>query len=123
MQDLKFKVFYEPSGKIYDVLAMDFIKKNVTVEYKKGKTQVVGMIFCHIMQYTGLKDINGVEIYEGDVIEFLTYDGEIFRAHVVFERLAFKALDTEDECYDYDFDSLIDIEVIGNIYKTPDLLD
>ena len=40
MQNLKFKVFYEPSGKIYDVLAMDFIKNTATIEYLPSKATV-----------------------------------------------------------------------------------
>ena len=77
----------------------------------------------NIMQYTGLKDKNDREIYEGDIIEFLENEsGETWTAKIVFENLAFKALDVEDEGYEYDFDDLSDIEVIGNIYENPEIL-
>ena len=75
------------------------------------------------LQYTGVKDRNGREIYEGDIIEFLENEsGETWTAKIVFENLAFKALDVEDEGYEYDFDDLTDIEVIGNIYENPEIL-
>ena len=70
-----------------------------------------------------MEDKNGREIYEGDIIEFLENEsGETWTAKIVFENLAFKALDVEDEGYEYDFDDLADIEVIGNIYENPEIL-
>ena len=86
-------------------------------------TEFCDMDKIELMQYTGLNDKNDREIYEGDIIEFLENEsGETWTAKIVFENLAFKALDVEDECYEYDFDDLADIEVIGNIYENPELL-
>ncbi|MGH1601598.1 YopX family protein [Campylobacter majalis] len=122
MREIKFRIFEEKTGKVERVLAIDwFFKTAITLKDPHG----VGFRDKDylLMQYTGIKDKNGVEIYEGDIIEFLTHDRETAMAHIVFERLAFKALDTEDECYEYDFDDLTDIEVIGNIYENQELLN
>ena len=68
-------------------------------------------------QYTGLKDCDGVEIYEKDIL--VCPDGDIWV--VSFTNGSFVAADNNDELNyvhldDYNF------EVIGNIYENPELL-
>lgn len=68
-----------------------------------------------IMQYTGLKDKNGKEIYEGDIVRDL--EGTI--GVVEFKHGKFQALD------DAKWDNLEfpdESEIIGNIYEDPNLL-
>lgn len=72
-----------------------------------------------LMQYTGLKDKNGVEIYEGDIIEYKTvYEWDrkpIKRAEVVFENGMFSPAGM-----------IMDLnrsKIIGNIYENPELLE
>jgi uncharacterized phage protein (TIGR01671 family) len=76
-----------------------------------------------LMQYTGLKDINGKEIYEGDILN-MTYHGSVsivkpeIKGVVGFERCSF-IIEENGLSLGKIGRSL---EVIGNIYMNPELL-
>jgi uncharacterized phage protein (TIGR01671 family) len=82
-----------------------------------------------LMQYTGLKDKNGKEIYEGDILKT-----DLSRPYVVvvFRNGAFM-YQCQDEGNDY-FDHIFHVnapekekdqylEVVGNIYENPELIN
>ena len=82
-----------------------------------------------IGQFTGLCDLNGKEIYEGDIVRI--YDGEICFNIVVKwseEAMAFMACycDGNQSPLSW-FSNLLsrthEIEVIGNIYDNPELME
>mgnify|MGYP006197260585 CR=1 FL=1 len=73
-----------------------------------------------LMQYTGLRDKNGKEIYEGDIIK-TDYNGG-FTGNIEYrlgEWLIMRGTaDILADLHKYNWD----IEVIGNIYENPELL-
>lgn len=115
----------------HDLIAPDYPEDtyNATGEYC-GQTPYVGFIGVHpatIGQYTGMRDSNGRQIFEGDIL-FFDYIGENLgvrgKATVVFQEGKFGVLwGYRKELVALDGFANVMVEVIGNIYDNNELLE
>jgi len=108
MREIKFRAWWYNQKKMDSDLSIERI----------AKTYSMPLDWCKLMQYTGLKDKNGVEIYEGD----------IFRAPHDFGPGGF-SVRTSSVPTEHNFDiqwqywKVNELEIIGNIYENPELLE
>lgn len=122
----KFRAWDSYDEKMVAVLSIDFENKVAYVEQENGDRYDIHFDNLKFMQSTGLKDKNGVEIFEGDIIKTKTgilQSVEYIRASVTKDWsetvAAFKCRQGDEYFY---FDLATD-EVIGNIYEDKELLE
>lgn len=103
---------------------MDYSSENAKFEQLKEKSGQFP-----IMQFTGLKDKNGKEIYEGDIVKLKENEYYFERSgEVIFEEGTFKIKNVElwnDGTYNHYSLEILDTEfceIIGNIHENKDLI-
>lgn len=110
MREIKFRAW---DKKKKEMITKMYIKRiNIYEETLNNLFEDKDVVF---MQYTGLKDINGKEIYEGDIIK-----NPHGKSVIEYIYSSFHPLD-ESDGYNSGYKSE-EVEVIGNIYENPELL-
>ena len=123
MREIKFRAWHKEEKIIGEVFGIDILHKEIF--FSNGDVDCYGFSdfkYIELMQYTGLKDKNNKEIYEGDIL-FESFGERYYK--VIFENGSFRA-EFEGDFEEYSFD-LIDVvaqgcKVVGNIYENPELI-
>lgn len=121
-REIKFRAWKKENSPemIHIVSSIDWANKDISFRYRLNswtfrddKESLDNII---LMQYTGLKDKNGVEIYEGDIIvwEYSEKPQEVFWDNSIcgFSTKHYHLWRTVKK-----------VKVIGNIYENPELLE
>lgn len=116
---IKFRAWDKNDQMMYEVHEMVFSATGIDW-MARGDHAIAGWRGdAEFMQYTGLKDKNGVEIYEGDIVK-----GQYRNYTVEHLGAAFRLKSTDGSTPDLlpVLENSERIEVIGNIYESPELL-
>lgn len=135
MREIKFRAWVKPgeltnhvNGVIADAkpnfYESDCLIERLDLTGKKNFREIFDFDRIELMQYTGLKDKNGVDIYEGDIYR-VPYGG-MFKIYYDAETASFllDSLDGNHTRKRFVADSPYpDGEIIGNIYENPELME
>lgn len=123
MKELRFRAWLKNYNCYADVIG--FEQGRLFVQFQSGerahKRLYAPIENCVLEQYTGLKDKNGKEIYENDIVEYdwhIIGDKPAYRTkeQVVFDDMGAR-LDTDRIRF------CTNVEVIGNIHENDNLLE
>jgi uncharacterized phage protein (TIGR01671 family) len=115
MREIKFRAW---DGKRSEIIYFDFqlLHDESRMFYNE---QIKGN---HIMQFTGLHDKNGREIYEGDIVSAAFYENPLEILTIEWVHSGFLICDKPGKGYPLNIHGLHDIAVEGNIHENPELL-
>ena len=144
IREIKFRAWFKPLKRIYAVRELKF-NRGGNIVIMTNHTGGTNEVSYELMQFTGLKDKNGKEIYEGDILrqgegehETLievkfgngTFDSGCYNFtgfYGVYLKIGFGGgFKKGDLCEDMDEITQEECsrrEVIGNIYENPELLE
>lgn len=133
----KYRAWDKIVGKMLDVLAINPMSQTIYVSHYQrhgnhGEDILLSYDSVSLIEFTGLYDINGKEVYETDIIKFdEDYRHQNYRGNIGiitwYKNRACFFIDVKysgySQSYIYDLTDLhSNTRIIGNIFETPELL-
>ena len=73
MRQIKYRAWHRQRKRMFEVRSIDFFLNQVNGVWRVGpETGPVNLDSCRLMEFTGLCDMKGREIYEGDIVDDTT---------------------------------------------------
>jgi len=111
---IKFRAWNKHNNEMYSTCSMLSNFNPEDCSYSSETTR------CIYMQFTGLLDKNGKEIYEGDIVNLSSWEPSVYQ--IAWDRGAFYLAKANlEEVGDIKYAE--GGEIIGNIYENPELLE
>ena len=130
-REIKFRGLTKINKWVYGYLDYEPLLEKYFIHVVEGNLNEVGKKLEvdpeSVGEYTGLKDKNGKEIYEGDIVIANIYTDDDFKLPVYFKRGNFYIDYSDSEADMYTIGEFIDfcgeiVEIIGNVFENPELL-
>ena len=116
-REIKFRAWDKYENKIRKVRGINFTNKDLWLEIEDNRIMGANFFEVELMQYTGLKDRNDKEIYEGDIVRYFKDELGIVKF------VAGSFIIDGNTCYESFLELGGEIAIVGNIYENPDLLE
>ncbi len=125
MREIKFRAWDKGDRKMKSVLILQIGFGATSYDYADDNV-AVGTDDSNrvLMQYTGVKDKNGKEIYEGDIVALYQFDKKTGK---YYHNKGNRVVEWVKSSNGWNFKRIgtrknVPIEVIGNIYENPELI-
>jgi len=128
MREIKFRAWSIPDKRMSHQEPNGYFKgAYYSTDYKALQDVNLGILIQKhnlgsiiLMQYTGLKDKNGKEIFEGDIVKLKEYN---FYFRVEYKEAGYMLVNNAMCQYELSNLAIKNGEIIGNIYESPELLN